>query len=270
MSLTYKRELITPQRARQLLASNAENNRNPKTAKIPQYARDMMEGHWDSNTGETIKVDTEGVLIDGQNRMHAVVMAGTAVYFDVVYDVPRAAMRVLDSGATRTAADKMKIFGAHDRFRAAAIIRWAIMWDAKVFLGRGGRFNPTHSEILARFESEPAAFDQATRRATDCQSRGLGTGAPIGVAHYLFDRIDPERTHQFFDQYISGANLPERSPVLVLRNRMGRRRDDRTTAPEQLALFIRAWNFFRKDEPTSQLIIVGSGKLTNDNFPMPK
>lgn len=270
MSLTYKRELITPQRARQLLDNNADNNRNVKSARVPQYARDMQEGHWDSNTGETIKIDTDGVLIDGQNRLHAVILAGVGIYFDVVYDVPRTAMRVLDSGASRSAADKMKIFGAHDRFRAAAIIRWSIMWDAKVFMGRGGKFSPTHSEILARFEAESSEFDQAARRASDCQSRSLGTGAPLGMAHYLFWKIDPERTHQFFDQYVSGANLADRSPVLVLRNRMALRSSQRTTSPEQLALFIRAWNFFRKDEPTSQLIIVGSGKLTNDNFPMPK
>jgi hypothetical protein len=112
-------------------------------------------------------------------------------------------------------------------------------------------------------------FDAAAKRATDCQNRGIGTGAVAGVAHYLFSRIDRELTHQFFDQYVSGANLPDRSAVLALRNKIARTRIDRLTRPEQLALFIRAWNLWRADKPTDRLVI-SKYELGNDNFPQPR
>lgn len=262
----YETITVTPQLAKQWLGKNADNNRNAKRTKIPSYARDMINGNWNSDTGETIKFDFEGELIDGQNRLQAVIMAGVPVAFDV----PRRAMQVIDTGATRTAGDAMKIAGVHDRFRGSAVVRWVIMWDAKVFTGSGGSFMPTNSEIMQRFEQEPGAFDAATRRGADCQSRGLGNGSASGTAHYLFGRIDMDLTHSFFDQYIAGANLPDRSPILALRNRIARIRVDRLTRAEQLALFIRAWNATREGRPLDRMSVTRAGDLSNLNFPQPK
>lgn len=269
-TIRYETVEVTPQLAKRWLGKNAENNRLPKGSKIPAYARDMLQGSWQADTGETIKFDPDGDLIDGQNRLRAVVMAGVSVAFDVAYDVPRRAMQVVDTGAARTAGDVLRIAGANDRMRAASIIRWVILWDAKIFTGVGGQLKPTTTEIIQRYSAESGAFNSAATRATDCQNRALGTGAPAGVAHYLFSRIDREQTHAFFDQYISGANLPDKSAVLALRNKIARARVDRTTRPEQLALFIRAWNGFREDRPTDRLQITRRGELTNLNFPQPR
>ncbi|GIM88853.1 hypothetical protein [Paractinoplanes toevensis] len=266
----YETVQVTPRIAKQWLGKNVENNRLPKGSKIPAYARDMISGNWQGNTGETIKFDPDGNLIDGQNRLRAVVMAGVPVTFDVAYDVPAQAMQVVDTGAARTASDVLRIAGVADRMRCSAIVRWAIMWDAKVFMGRGGTHLPTTSEVIDRYMAEPGLFDAASKRATDCQNRGLGAGAPAGLAYYLFASIDSEQTHQFFDQYISGANLPNRSAVLALRNKIARSRIDRITRAEQLALFIRAWNAFRDGKPVDRLQLVKSGDLTNLNFPQPK
>lgn len=270
--ITYERVNVTPQLAKRWLAANAENNRLPKKSKIPAYARDMLSGNWNSNTGETIKFNTDGVLIDGQNRLHAVVMAGVPIDFDVARGLPGTAMAVLDSGSARGGADALKIAGASDRSRTSSVVRWIIMWDAKVPTGSGGGagFNPTNTEILDRYSQDAGMFDAAAKRAGDCQVRGLGTGAPAGVAHYLFARISTEDTYGFFDQYVSGANLPDRSAVLALRNKMARSRVDRLTRPEQLALFVRAWNAFRSGKPLDRMLIVRKGELNNANFPMPR
>lgn len=269
VSLTYKRELITPQRARQLLDSMPDNQRNPKWGKIPGYARDIKAGNWDSNTGETLKIDTDGHMIDGQNRCMAVLMAETAVYIDVVYDVPITAMPVLDTGASRTASDGLKILGVQERTRATSVVRWSILWDAGIKLGQGGRVNPTTSEVMQRYQAEPGLYNAATSRGSDCQRLNRAIGGPAGMAYYLFHRIDEGDAKSFFDQFISGANLPEGSPILTLINRMSRIRLDRITRPEQLALFIRAWDAWRLDETPRTFIIARDGKLTNANFPTP-
>lgn len=268
--ITYDRVTVTPSLAKQWLAKNAENNRSPKTAKIPSYARDMLAGRWNSDTGETIKFDEDGTLVDGQNRLLAVVRAGVAVDFDVARGLPRmTAMQVIDSGAARTGMDVLKIANATDRARTSGIVRWVILWDAKFFTGQATTLKPTNTEILDRYRMDAGQFDAAAKRATDCQHRGLSTGTPAGVAHFLFSRIDVEATHQFYDQYISGANLPDRSAVLALRNKMARIRIDRLTRAEQLALFIRAWNAFREGRPLDRMQITQSGELTNANFPQP-
>lgn len=270
MSLTYKRELITPQRARQLLDSMPENQRGKKSAKIPAYARDMQADHWDSNTGETLKIDTRGMMIDGQNRCLAVIMADKAVYFDVVYDVPTTAMPVLDTGASRTAADGFKILGVTSRTQATSVVRWSILWDAGIRLGQGGRLNPTTTEMMERYQSDPGLYNAAASRSHDCQRLGLATGGPSGMAYYLFHKVDEAEAKSFFDQFVSGANLADNSPILTLLKRFRRIRLDRITRPEQLALFVRAWNAFRNDETPATFVIAKDGKLTNDNFPMPR
>lgn len=268
--ITYDRVTVTPSLAKQWLGKNADNNRSPKQGKIPSYARDMLSGRWNSDTGETIKFDEDGVLVDGQNRLLAVVQAGIAVDFDVARGLPRTAMQVIDSGAARTGMDVLKIANATDRARTSSIVRWTILWDAKFFMGQATTLRPTNTEILDRFRLDAGPFTAAAKRATDCQNRGLGTGTPAGVAHFLFCRIDVEQTHQFYDQLISGANLPDRSAVLALRNKMARLRVDRLSRPEQLALYVRAWNAFREGRPMDRMQITRSGELTNANFPQPK
>lgn len=267
--ITYDRVTVTPSLAKQWLGKNAENNRQPKKSKIPAYARDMLAGRWNSDTGETIKFDQDGVLVDGQNRLYAVIQAGVAIDFDVARGLPNAAMQVIDSGAARTGMDVLKIAGASDRARSAGIVRWVILWDGKAFTGNGPILAPTNTEILERYRQEAGQFDAAARRASDCQNRGLGTGTPAGVAHFLFSRLDVEQTHQFFDQYISGANLPDRSAVLALRNKIAKARIDRLNRAEQLALFIRSWNAFREGRGLDRMQITRSGELTNANFPQP-
>jgi hypothetical protein len=263
MEMRFEKKTVTPRMAKAWLAKNTEKNRKPKKGKIPMYARDMAAGKWQL-TGETIKFDEKGQLIDGQNRLLAVVEADVPVEFHVAYDVSPEAFAVLDSGAARTAADSL-----HITTSVAAIARWVIMWQHEDYMG-GGAYKPTTAQIGELYLAEEKLLDAASWRSIDCQRLGLGTGSPCGMAHYLFSRIDEEMTHAFFDQYVSGADLPGRSPVLALRNKIARTKVDRLSRPEQLALFIRAWNNYRTDTPMDRMMITKSGALSNANFPLPK
>lgn len=270
MGITVRRKTVTPRMAKTWLAKNVENNRHPKSGRVPMLARDMKEGKWQTDTGEMIKFAEDGQLIDGQNRLRAVILADVDVTFDVAYGVPLAAMTVIDSGAARTAADTLKILGSAGHSPLlASIVRWVLMWEQGDLMGGSGPYRPTTPEIYERYQAESKLFDGVTARASDCQKRGLGTGRPAGMAYYLFQKINEQEAHAFFDQYISGADLPGKSPVLALRNKIARSRVDRLTRPEQLALFIRAWNNYRTDTPMDRMMIV-RGAIGNSNFPMPK
>jgi hypothetical protein len=269
MPIEYRRETVTPAKARAWLGLNAANNRNMKKAKIEQYARDMTSGNWNSDSGETIKFSEDSTLIDGQNRLMAVIESGATVEFDVASGLPSSAMLVLDSGAMRGGGDALRIAGASERMRAAGVVRWSILWDAKVYTGRGGQINPTNTEIVTRYRSDAGSYNTATARGTDCQRLGIGTGRVGGMAFYLFAKIEKDGAHQFFDQLISGVGFVENSGPNLLLKRMMRVKLDRITPPEQLALFIRAWNAFRTESTMTQLIIA-RGELTNANFPQPK
>jgi hypothetical protein len=271
----YETVLVTPALAKEWLARNAENNRNPRATKIAQYAADMAAGLWQSDTGATIKFAKDDTLIDGQNRLTAVIQANVAVQMDVAYDLPLSAMVVTDTGATRGAADVLRIGGAHDRMRSSAIVRWVLCWERGNYMRNSGRqfTNPTISEILERFSAQPAEFEGAAARARDCQDQGVGSGAPAGVAAFLFAQIDPDKAHAYFDQFVSGLGFTidrPNHPILTARNKLARLRVDRVTPQEQLCIHVRAWNAFREDRDLTQIITAKSGELNNKNFPMPR
>lgn len=269
MGVTYERVLVTPEIAKRWLRSNAENQRGIKPAKITSYARDMATGSWDSDTGETIKFRAD-TLIDDQNRLLAVVEAGVPIEFDVARTTSDKAMIVIDTGATRTMGDSLKIAGSHDRFRAAAILRWVALFDAGVRRGSGGALAPTNSELWDLYAKDPALYDAAAARGTDVQRAGLGTGSSAGTAYVLFVRIERDLALRFFDDLVSGAGLPVQHPVLTLRNRLTRTRMDRIARHEQLALYVRAWNALRAGETPKVFLMTRGGELTNANFPIPR
>lgn len=283
MPLNYERVLVTPVLAEKWLNMNHPSNRRKRPQKIEAYAHDMRGGAWNSDSGETIKfasVDEIEWLIDGQNRLSAVIEADTAIEFDVVHGLSQDTIGILDSGVARTAGDTLRIRGAVEVYRIASIVRWAIGWDEKNYVLQSRRdFTPaTHSDILQRYKLESHLFDAAADRARDCQRAGLGTGTPPGMAFYLFSKIDMTDAHNFFDRYVSGTNLSEGDPILTLRNRVIRgtrrsvdenNRGESITRVEHLAMFIRAWNHYRNDKPLYKMMS-SRGLLTNVNFPQPK
>jgi hypothetical protein len=89
---------VTPKLAGEWMESN-EKNRHIRDRLVVKYARDMSAGNW-SLTGEAIKFDTEGCLVDGQHRLLAVILSGVSLQMLVVCGVERAAQTVMDTGAS--------------------------------------------------------------------------------------------------------------------------------------------------------------------------
>ncbi len=261
--------LVTPAQAAAWLESNTPDNRHQRATKIASYARDMAAGKWQL-TGDTVKLTPDGVLIDGQHRMEAVVKANTSVMMVVAFNVAPEAMAVIDTGIARNFADSLRHHSVPNRMVIAAIVRRVAVWDRGNRTGKGGEA-PTHAELLQRFEADIARYATAAARGSDVNKAKIAAPGPAGTAFYLFARINADRAHVFFDALITGANLPHNDPILMVRNRLmkaGSRRDDRLTAAETLALLVRGWNAFR-EERTLGKTQIGAGTLTNANFPTP-
>lgn len=273
MAFHIETRVITPAFARELLGRNAENQRNIRPLKIDQYARDMAAGAWPI-TGDTIKIDKNKRLIDGQHRLAALVQADTPVEMLIAWDVDPSVMPLLDIGAARKFSDVLKMDNVTHRTATAAIVRRVLMWESGNRMGSGGSVfpQPTHAELLMRHQKDVHGFDSAASRGDDVRVIRLGTAGTAGACFYLFSQLDCEAAHRFFDAFVSGANLAEGSPILALRNRMVRvGRDERLTPAEMQALYIRAWNAWREDRTLASVpITTGGRKLTNANYPIPK
>jgi len=270
----FREEVITPAKAKKYLSLNIPNNRTTSPITISTYASDIKEKLWISNSGDNIKFNTQGELIDGQQRLMAVIEANTTVTMWVAYDVSDEALPVIDTGRARTFAHTLKMQHAINTPRTSAIVKWIYLFDKGYPMNKGAA-KPSHSQLNIIFKKSPTAFVEASRRADDVKRTGMAASGVAGVAYYLFNRISPSITYNFFDQLVSGANVPEKSPILTLRNRLFKVLQDRLTLPEVLALYIRAWNNYLEDKPVTMLYSNGTDKkkLNNSNFPqikMPK
>lgn len=99
--MTITRERITPEVATQLLATNIDRNRRVNVARVEMYEHDMLTGKWIDN-GATIKIDSEGRLIDGQHRLRAIERGGITLWMWVARGLSPDAFETIDVGFART------------------------------------------------------------------------------------------------------------------------------------------------------------------------
>ena len=103
---------IDPTLAADWLIHNFEKNRKKKGRSIEKVASDIVADQWEPDTGETIKFcDDNEHLIDGQNRLEAIVLAGRPILTAVIFGLPLHAAQVFDQGVQRSAKDAADIAG---------------------------------------------------------------------------------------------------------------------------------------------------------------
>jgi|694.fasta_scaffold64964_5 hypothetical protein len=99
-------EVITPRIARSYLELN-HNNRPLRKSHIKSLAFDMVNGDWQV-THQGIAFDTNGTLIDGQHRLHAIIEAGVPIKMLVTTGCSASSFAILDRGANRSPSDILK------------------------------------------------------------------------------------------------------------------------------------------------------------------
>ena len=75
MNIKTTWEIITPEKAKEILKKNGKN-RSISWSTVNAYARDMSKGYWTEGVGVGISIDENGILRDGQHRLEAIVKSG--------------------------------------------------------------------------------------------------------------------------------------------------------------------------------------------------
>ena len=103
-------QTITPDYAAALLAKNT-SNRPFTSSHADTIANGIRRGEWKLN-GDAIRISDDGVLLDGQHRLTAIVRAGVPVQSVVIGGLPRDVFDTIDIGAKRrSTADVLAIHG---------------------------------------------------------------------------------------------------------------------------------------------------------------
>lgn len=267
-TLTYVGEFVDTELAKRLLASQEIKNRNISARLVQKYARDMAHGKWQPN-GETIKLDPDGRLIDGQHRLTAVIEAAsrnpafTGITLDVVYGVTAEALPTLDTGRKRSLRDVVVMHGGTGV--TVPIVKRHLQWLHGNYVGGNVYWVPTEAEGFAHYQSMPELFETTGLRGQDARRAGRGAPTPNGLAyHVLRVNYGDDAAERFFGPYVSGAGLREGSPILALHRRVA---TTKLSTEEHVALIMRAWNHFQADKTVQTILL--KYKLNNANFPQP-
>lgn len=258
MPPTIERRVIGPAEAKALLGNSATNRAVLKW-RVEKYARDMTNGHWHEN-GETIKLDEQGRLIDGQHRLNAIVSSKTFQPFVVVLGVSEEGRKTIDIGAKRRFADILAIEGYQRTNLLAGMVRVARLLD--LFPGHGTEGSigvdkrASEEELYQYLLDHPDINDSVLTagRAGDAVRIAPSTA---GAVHYVGSRKDPQAAEAFWYGVISGVELQETDAAFRLRqvmfDDMKRHQRDRMPPNMVLAVTIKAWNYHLYMKPIKLL-----------------
>ncbi|QNA92706.1 MULTISPECIES: hypothetical protein [unclassified Microbacterium] len=269
---------VTPELAVSWLALNIDNNRNVRKSRINGYVRDIQSDRW-VVTGEAIKFDTAGQLVDGQNRCQAIVAAGKGAWVLVVRGISEDALVVLDSGSARNAGDMLVITGLADRADAKDVGAIARLYSAyqagdvkHAASNLGGSTGITKSELADAVLAIPD-IEFAARHARGMYRYLRLPVSALGVAFLEFSKLDVDDTAEFFNRIRDGIQNGPGDPFLTLARRVSNDLQagaSRRIVPGQALFYLfRTWNAFRERESLVKLQI-GSPQAGFTPIPVPK
>ena len=248
MKPTITVEKVTPAKALEYLKMNVNNYRKLSKAKVAVYAKDMAENRWVLN-GETIVFAENGILLDGQHRLAAIVQSGKTVEMTVVRGVDNS-VRLFDVGTSRTTGQLLKGEGVDvnaPTLAAANII--------------ASNFKQVPKSVVTEFVSKHYTdLNRAYRAASVCT---VNRKASCIAAAYLMMESNTMMYYEvelFFKLFnnipMTGTDGYEPTPAWtasrMFRERFGRNTGGQAAQREQLDILIQALIDFHEGRKRDQ------------------
>lgn len=248
-------QIITPQTAREWLEKNIRNR--PKSEqKIEAMIRDIRSGRWQCETWDAIAFSVDGILINGQNRLHAIDRSGVPCIALVITGLRETSKEVGDTGQVRRAGQVIKMI-RNDKVSSSYCNEVAALARAVLTYHHGGLWQQQKEYVTPSEQIDILAKDRTISDAVDycVHNRGVrdfGIGTLMPFFRWLTFNKRPYESDVFFAGLQTGANLDADSPILVLRNRLFQEKQVRRGAAINgsraglitKVCFVRAWNAF--------------------------
>jgi hypothetical protein len=254
-----KVQTVSPKKAAQMLEANTRNRPLSKPV-VKAFAEAMRRGDW-MVTHQGIAFDINGVLIDGQHRLAAIVEADVPVAVTVFTEVPEGTFDVLDTGKRRKAADVLAMDGEKSTTMLAAMIRAVWLYETRRDLTwSGGGAAITNHQIMETLAAHPSLREHVGPGEHLASATGMIKSA-AGTSSFLVAEANPGRDlSEWRDGLIDGVGLAKTDPRLMFRKLMFsmarkqagqgmRRRDTR----EHIGLYLTAFNAWNTGASLTQL-----------------
>jgi hypothetical protein len=268
---TFTVEVVTPELAKKWLGHNMPNNRHLTPSRVTQYARDMKEGNW-KMTGDPVRFDTKGHLVDGQHRLSACVAAQLPFTTVVGRDISHPATYVMDQGKKRSLADALRVDGHMSVSRMATFVSTAYQFDLDGLQDpwNWGETYPTVAESLAWYKANKADVDAVIEAAKSvANGRRLtnkipaSAGLTLGLLALRGGLMDEYL--DFLGEVGSDAGHSDGGPIVAYRRWIIEGLSNKVIRNKRthLAVLIQMFNAYINGTPVSKVRFVPS----NHKFP---
>lgn len=246
--ITATFETVTPELATEWLGLN-EGNRNKRTQQVAKIARAIKRDRF-LITGDTIKFDTTGRLIDGQHRLSAIVDTDTPVVILIVRGVDPDVQLVIDENAKRSARDaaRFKDLSFPNIVAPAARIGIARNRGGLKYPGERAVSNLSNDEAVT-WILENQDIAEGARIASAYRKSVPARPAALAYAAMELLRVDAEAAEEFFaaihEMRLDGTGDPRLTLVRFLESAGQNEHPEARIALGLYAIF-HAWNHWRE------------------------
>lgn len=240
--MTARFELVTPERAREWLATRGPN-RALSRMNVAVLSAQLKQGLW-LPTHQGIAFSPDGRLNDGQHRLTAIVETGIPAVLLVVRGVSEEAFQVVDRQNPRRLADTLSVIGRSNHKLLAATVRrvYGLLFHDNI--ARSIARDTPEKRLTELEATTPALAASASWAAGKASKLRLIMHPTLGAAiHFVATKLWPNRDDFAF--FAEGESLTRQMGDLRDRlafDRMGKRapgRAGRLNEAEVFCLVIR-------------------------------
>lgn len=262
-----KTVVIDPIWAELILEKNGRN-RPLSHPRIARYSRALTAGRWNF-TGDAIQIDWNEDLLNGQHRLHAIVLSGISMQVNLVTGLPPESQRFMDQGRARSAGNQLAVEGMSSATQIAAIVKIYLAWTGGQLTSEAKGVLGATDEIVEYAHEHKDELQRAVTLADRARKHiRVMTGATGAVAYKAL-MLDHEAAEEFFNILAHGANLEFGSPILTFRNHVMKLRTTRVhrTSAEMVFLLVITWNAWRSGRTDMNRIQLPKNGVRDDKIP---
>jgi hypothetical protein len=250
-----------------MLLRAADNHRSASKGSIDRIVQDIRNGQF-QYTGDSIKFDGEGYLLDGRNRLSAIVKTGATLDLMIATGINDKARYVIDTGKTYTLKNALEAEGVPRAQHVAMALTAVQAWERGDHTSEPAVGATTINTSLT-FLRENFRIHEVAAEAKRLQTKITAlSGKQLAALVWAFDNADKDRT-EFFAKIINGHDLTPTDSIFQLRQIFAANEQQRTHSSRTLlALTIKAWNRYRSNQQMNELTFNGGGTAPED-FPIP-
>jgi hypothetical protein len=174
---------ITPADAKALLEMNT-SNRTLNKAAVNRYAAAMARGEWLVGN-DAICIGKDGLLLNGQHRLNAVVLSEKPQEFLVRVDVEQADLKAMDQGNKRIGADIATLLGHKmSRAQSKALRLLGTSWTVTATMA-----TPSVDELIA-LDDEWGPYLGNASKLLVANKRNLGIPTAAAAEALRWDKLN--------------------------------------------------------------------------------